>query len=134
MAYFSNHSAQSRFPTTTAAAQSPTATAGSIRPRVPSSRHFSTSLSGSSEERSSSGEKSKPPQAGVSVSSSDENAEVHPLRNTYVRTLARKECRVLTDMSDRWVSWFRQQRAPGNKITNYEEGIKKISAFSSVST
>lgn len=29
--------------------------------------------------------------------------------------------------------WFRQQRAPGNKITNYEEGIKKISAFSSVS-
>lgn len=32
-----------------------------------------------------------------------------------------------------WVFWFRQQRAPGNKITNYEEGIKKISAFSSVS-
>jgi len=31
-----------------------------------------------------------------------------------------------------WVFWFRQQRAPGNKITNYEEGIKKISAFSSV--
>lgn len=32
----------------------------------------------------------------------------------------------------RWVFWFRQQRAPGNKITNYEEGIKKISAFASV--
>ena len=32
----------------------------------------------------------------------------------------------------RWVFWFRQQRAPGNKITNYEEGIKKISPFSSV--
>ncbi|KAG2367974.1 eukaryotic translation initiation factor 4E class II [Suillus spraguei] len=38
---------------------------------------------------------------------------VHPLRNT-------------------WVFWFRQQRAPGNKITNYEEGIKKIASFSSV--
>jgi translation initiation factor 4E len=34
--------------------------------------------------------------------------------------------------SHRWVFWFRQQRAPGNKITNYEEGIKKISAFASV--
>ncbi|KAI9450757.1 translation initiation factor eIF 4e-like domain-containing protein [Russula earlei] len=38
---------------------------------------------------------------------------VHPLRST-------------------WVFWFRQQRAPGNKITNYEEGIKKISSFASV--
>ncbi|KAI0316021.1 translation initiation factor eIF 4e-like domain-containing protein [Amylostereum chailletii] len=38
---------------------------------------------------------------------------VHPLRNT-------------------WVFWFRQQRTPGNKITSYEDGIKKISAFSSV--
>jgi len=32
----------------------------------------------------------------------------------------------------RWVFWFRQQRSPGNKIISYEEGIKKISAFSSV--
>jgi len=31
-----------------------------------------------------------------------------------------------------WVFWFRQQRPPGNKIISYEEGIKKISAFSSV--
>ncbi|EKM81797.1 hypothetical protein AGABI1DRAFT_112041 [Agaricus bisporus var. burnettii JB137-S8] len=38
---------------------------------------------------------------------------VHPLRNT-------------------WVFYFRQQRSPGNKNVNYEEGIKKISAFSSV--
>ncbi|KDR80584.1 hypothetical protein GALMADRAFT_60856 [Galerina marginata CBS 339.88] len=30
-----------------------------------------------------------------------------------------------------WVFWFRQQRAPGNKIISYEEGIKKIAAFSS---
>ena len=43
---------------------------------------------------------------------------------------------VLTDTftggHTRWVFWFRQQRPPGNKITNYEEGIKKISPFSSV--
>jgi len=32
----------------------------------------------------------------------------------------------------RWVFWFRQQRAPGNKNVNYEEGVKKISSFSSV--
>ncbi|KAI0258943.1 translation initiation factor eIF 4e-like domain-containing protein [Gloeopeniophorella convolvens] len=30
-----------------------------------------------------------------------------------------------------WIFWFRQQRAPGNKITNYEEGIKRIAAFAS---
>jgi len=30
------------------------------------------------------------------------------------------------------VFWFRQQRSPGNKIISYEEGIKKITAFSSV--
>jgi len=31
-----------------------------------------------------------------------------------------------------WVFWFRQHRAPGNKIVNYEEGIKKISTFGSI--
>jgi len=31
-----------------------------------------------------------------------------------------------------WVFWFRQQRTPGNKLISYEEGIKKISSFSSV--
>jgi len=39
---------------------------------------------------------------------------LHPLHNT-------------------WVFWFRQQHAPGSKVLNYEEGIKKISSFSSVS-
>lgn len=34
---------------------------------------------------------------------------------------------------DRWIFWFRQQRAPGNKLVSYEEGIKKISTISSVS-
>ncbi|KAF8740734.1 hypothetical protein AX14_007374 [Amanita brunnescens Koide BX004] len=37
----------------------------------------------------------------------------HPLRNT-------------------WIFWFRQQRSPGNKSLNYEEGIRRISSFSSV--
>ncbi|KZV93117.1 eukaryotic translation initiation factor 4E [Exidia glandulosa HHB12029] len=31
-----------------------------------------------------------------------------------------------------WVFWFRQQRAPGNKIINYEEGIKRVASVSSV--
>jgi translation initiation factor 4E len=41
---------------------------------------------------------------------------------------------ILTQSYLSWIFWFRQQRAPGNKITSYEEGIKKISAFSSVSS
>jgi len=36
------------------------------------------------------------------------STQVHPLRIT-------------------WVFWFRQQRTPGNKNVNYEEGIKKDS-------
>ena len=39
---------------------------------------------------------------------------------------------LLLFLSSRWVFWFRQQRTPGNKKVNYEEGIKKIAAFSSV--
>jgi hypothetical protein len=31
-----------------------------------------------------------------------------------------------------WVFWFRQQRTPGNKIVSYEDGIKRVAAFSSV--
>lgn len=38
--------------------------------------------------------------------------DVHPLRTT-------------------WIFFFRMRRAPGDKITSYEEGIKRISAFSS---
>ncbi|KAI0705224.1 translation initiation factor eIF 4e-like domain-containing protein [Cytidiella melzeri] len=114
--YFSNHS-QPRLLSTansssnTASAQSPATppqnptTSG--RARAPSSRHFSTSLSGSGDEKSSS--KEKGPGNGMSIGT----AGVHPLRNT-------------------WVFWYRQQRAPGNKITNYEEGIKKVAEFSSV--
>ncbi|THU86250.1 eukaryotic translation initiation factor 4E [Dendrothele bispora CBS 962.96] len=104
MSYFSNHSAQSRFfanspPSHPQQPQNPS------RSRLPSSKHFSTSVATSSpSDRPASKTKSPSPNGSQSV---------HPLKNT-------------------WVFWFRQQRAPGNKITNYEEGIKKISAFSSV--
>ncbi|KAI0794087.1 eukaryotic translation initiation factor 4E class II [Fomes fomentarius] len=115
--YFSNHS-QSRFlansngnsTTTTATTQSPASAnlPGAARPRVPSSKHFSTFVSTASGD-----EKAQGKDKASGNSSSNGTLSVHPLRNT-------------------WVFWFRQQRAPGNKITNYEEGIKKISAFSSV--
>ncbi|KAI0741622.1 eukaryotic translation initiation factor 4E class II [Daedaleopsis nitida] len=116
--YFSNHS-QSRFlansnntgsqTATTTAAQSPaSANPSGARPRVPSSKHFSTFVSTASGDDKTAGK-----DKAVSNGTSNGNVSVHPLRNT-------------------WVFWFRQQRAPGNKITNYEEGIKKISAFSSV--
>ncbi|CDO69629.1 hypothetical protein BN946_scf184851.g17 [Trametes cinnabarina] len=122
--YFSNHS-QSRFlansapnasstttTTATTTAQSPATPAApatvQARSRVTSSKHFSTSLSNSSADDKAQG---KDKASGNSASNG--SLSVHPLRNT-------------------WVFWFRQQRPPGNKITNYEEGIKKISAFSSV--
>ncbi|KAI0369144.1 eukaryotic translation initiation factor 4E class II [Pilatotrama ljubarskyi] len=123
--YFSNHS-QSRFlanstpnsasttTTTTTTQNAPPATpAAQPRSRVTSSKHFSTFVSSTSGDEKAQG-KDKASGNGTANGS----LSVHPLRNTYVRML--------------WVFWFRQQRAPGNKITNYEEGIKKISAFSSV--
>ncbi|OSX64155.1 hypothetical protein POSPLADRAFT_1045269 [Postia placenta MAD-698-R-SB12] len=111
--YFSNHS-QSRFlansNSTSSATQTTVAPTPSPapRPRVPSSKHFSTSLSTSSADE-------KSPNKDKPSASASRNASpvVHPLRHT-------------------WVFWFRQQRGPGTKITNYEEGIKKVSAFSSV--
>ncbi|KAI0325900.1 eukaryotic translation initiation factor 4E class II [Cubamyces sp. BRFM 1775] len=119
--YFSNHS-QSRFlansnsnststtTTTTTQTAAPAAApmAAQPRSRVTSSKHFSTFVSNTSGDEKSQG---KDKAAGNGASNGA--LSVHPLRNT-------------------WVFWFRQQRAPGNKITNYEEGIKKISAFSSV--
>ncbi|KAG5647431.1 hypothetical protein DXG03_009361 [Asterophora parasitica] len=109
--YFSNHS-QSRFLANSAPANpvSPATTHAPAlqttpRLRLPSSKHFSTSIS-----TTITAERSK---ESPSSTTSPNGTAVHPLRNT-------------------WVFWFRQQRAPGNKITSYEEGIKKISAFSSV--
>ncbi|ESK97783.1 eukaryotic translation initiation factor 4e member 2 [Moniliophthora roreri MCA 2997] len=108
--YFSNHS-QSRFlansvPQYQQQQQSGVGQPATPRSRLPSSKHFSTSVSSSTLERSSSKENNS------SGHGSPSNG-IHPLRNT-------------------WIFWFRQHRAPGNKIINYEEGIKKISAFSSV--
>jgi len=120
--YFSNHS-QSRFLANSNGGQSKdaasatatanagtTATLAAARPRVPSSKHFSTSVS-----TSSSGDEKPPSREKLAGGASNGTLTptVHPLRNT-------------------WVFWFRQHRAPGNKITNYEEGIKKISTFSSI--
>ncbi|KIK79711.1 hypothetical protein PAXRUDRAFT_160531 [Paxillus rubicundulus Ve08.2h10] len=123
--YFSNHSQpQPRFnsqqasnhghsaplvsqqpvlPTVSASAAHVSATLDPARPRLPPSRHFSTSLAIRDPEPAQVKNAGLSPLLGT----------VHPLRNT-------------------WVFWFRQRRAPGNKITNYEEGIKKIASFSSV--
>ncbi|KAF8817496.1 translation initiation factor eIF4e [Phlegmacium glaucopus] len=112
--YFSNHST-SRFlannTSTTTQPQTtshpvPTSNAPPSRARIPSSKHFSTTVNTSQLVAS------KDP-ATASTPSSATSTQVHPLRIT-------------------WVFWFRQQRAPGNKNVNYEEGIKKIAAFSSV--
>ncbi|KAJ7869530.1 translation initiation factor eIF 4e-like domain-containing protein [Mycena leptocephala] len=118
--YFSNHSSQSRFlaiSSSSNAAHSTSSTSSSQSPGVAqpvggqgptakrarsTSKHFSTSVEAHGE-----GRKGEEEEDGAPLPS------VHPLRNT-------------------WVFWFRQQRAPGNKIISYEEGIKRVAAFSSV--
>ncbi|KAH9976065.1 translation initiation factor eIF 4e-like domain-containing protein [Russula compacta] len=121
--YFSNLSStstQSRFlsnkdkdssqvSSTTVVSTTPGSSFSGVTPppsRVPS-KHFSTTLS--DEQKGTSVREKSPAASSPALPASS----VHPLRST-------------------WVFWFRQQRAPGNKITNYEEGIKKISAFASV--
>lgn len=110
--YFSNHSqpGHTRFSTQTQTQSQPQPTVppqqqpvSESRPRPPVSRHFSTSLATRDPE----------PAQAKHAGYSPLPATVHPFRHT-------------------WVFWFRQQRAPGNKITNYEEGIKKVASFSSV--
>ncbi|KAI9461414.1 translation initiation factor eIF4e [Boletus coccyginus] len=101
--YFSNHS-QPQTRLSSQQSQHTTASSQQDPPRrLPASRHFSTSLANRDPE----------PALTKTTGSSPPSGTVHPLRNT-------------------WVFWFRQQRAPGNKITNYEEGIKKVASFSSV--
>ncbi|KAK7687811.1 hypothetical protein QCA50_009030 [Cerrena zonata] len=107
--YFSNHS-QSRFLANSAPGTG-TSSATTATPQTPTTPNPPTPHKAarfSSDEKSNAKEKT-----GVVGGGSVNGASVHPLKNT-------------------WVFWFRQHRAPGNKITNYEEGIKKISAFSSV--
>ncbi|KAJ7662866.1 translation initiation factor eIF 4e-like domain-containing protein [Mycena rosella] len=112
MSYFSNHSSQSRFLAISASSSSPavltTAPAEAPAQSQPqrarsTSKHFSTSVEAHAHAH---GEGREAEESVVSPT-------VHPLRNT-------------------WVFWFRQQRAPGNKILSYEEGIKRVAAFSSV--
>ncbi|KAG6898587.1 hypothetical protein C0993_005855 [Termitomyces sp. T159_Od127] len=108
--YFSNHS-QSRFLANSASSQPQSITSQQSnsqltapRSRLPSSKHFSTSvLTVATAERTKESSQNN---------TSPRSTAVHPLRNT-------------------WIFWFRQQRTPGNKTINYEDGIKKISAFSS---
>ncbi|KAJ7247371.1 translation initiation factor eIF4e [Mycena rebaudengoi] len=111
MSYFSNQSSQSRFlaiSSQAAAVQQPASappppqSAPAGQRARSTSKHFSTSVDAHRDAASGDGEEDVYP-----------HPDVHPLRNT-------------------WVFWFRQQRAPGNKIISYEEGIKRISAFSSV--
>ena len=135
--YFSNHS-QSRFLANSAttnqansaansqAHNSPSTPTSAVasRSRLPSSKHFSTTVN-----TTLSSERSKESSPGTS---SPNALAVHPLRNTYVRTLFCVDPVLGIQFMHRWIFWFRQQRTPGNKIVSYEEGIKKISAFSSV--
>ncbi|KAJ6622278.1 translation initiation factor eIF 4e-like domain-containing protein [Mycena sp. CBHHK59/15] len=108
MSYFSNHSSQSRFLaiSANAAPTAPTSNPHSVHAPATrarsTSKHFSTSVAAAAADE---------PKA--KDSEDDVRDAVHPLRNT-------------------WVFWFRQQRAPGNKIISYEEGIKRVAAFSSV--
>jgi translation initiation factor 4E len=115
--YYSNHS---RLPSgadaparATAGAQARSAAPDPPRPRaMPSSRHFSTSV-----------EPARPPGA-------DGGPGVHPLRTTCVPCpRPRDRSRHLRPRS--WVFWYRQQRAPGDKIRDYEEGLRRIGAVSS---
>ncbi|KAF7309261.1 Translation initiation factor eIF4e [Mycena indigotica] len=105
--YFSNHSNQSRFlAISQASSTTTTATATVPAPAPPAQK---TTRRSTSKHFSTSVDTHHQD----SGSSSPATPIVHPLRNT-------------------WVFWFRQQRSPGNKLLDYEEGIKKIASFASV--
>ncbi|KAJ6553077.1 translation initiation factor eIF 4e-like domain-containing protein [Mycena capillaripes] len=131
--YFSNHSSQSRFLAISAASAASANTSShpsSVNPAsvntasappttlhkqtVPgraraTSKHFSTSVAGEERKGGALREEEEVALGDLEVP----RVTVHPLRNT-------------------WLFWFRQQRAPGNKLLSYEEGIKRVAAFSSV--
>ncbi|KAJ7854041.1 hypothetical protein B0H14DRAFT_3652111 [Mycena olivaceomarginata] len=125
--YFSNHSAHSRFLAISASASSSATSPPAALPQAPNStpttasnaqiagkapggwarstsKHFSTSVEAHGHGHGHGDEE----EDGAAPLPS-----VHPLRNT-------------------WVFRFRQQRTPGNKIVSYEDGIKRVAAFSSV--
>ena len=77
-------------PAAAATAQNSPAPLGG-RPRAPSSRHFSTSLSASSGD-----EKVLTKEKGAATALANGTIVVHPLRNTYVRNNTTRPERVLT--------------------------------------
>jgi hypothetical protein len=98
--YFSNHSA-SRFlansshaSSTATATQSSTAASQTAqpspgpRPRIPSSKHFSTTVNTSQPTVSKDSTASSTPSSATAI-------QVHPLRNTYVRIHSRVDDRIL---------------------------------------
>jgi translation initiation factor 4E len=120
--YFSSNHTTSRFlASNSPAAQPPATQPPPPRVRAPSSKHFSTSIP----------PPDRAPAALASAGPAGPPPAVHPLRNTYVCLLLLPPPQPCLTPA-RWVFYFRQQRTPGNKNVNYEEGIKKISAFSSV--
>ncbi|KAG8931445.1 hypothetical protein FRC02_002724 [Tulasnella sp. 418] len=139
MSYFSNHSqhsissdtSNSPATTTTATVQRPRAQQSSSSLRS-TSKHFSLSVSNAN---SSNGinntgdnqkDKSTSPSngggTGASAASGGGTGTAGPVGPKMTGP---------TPLRCTWVFWFRQQRAPG-KTANYEEGIKKVAAFSSV--
>ncbi|KXN92654.1 Eukaryotic translation initiation factor 4E type 2 [Leucoagaricus sp. SymC.cos] len=106
--YFNSNHTTSRFLASNQSNPQPAPSAPASAPqrsRAPASKHFSTSVNNVNQ--------ADRPANAASSAGNGAAAVVHPLRNT-------------------WVFWFRQQRSPGSKNVNYEEGIKKITAFSSV--
>ncbi|KAJ7201774.1 translation initiation factor eIF 4e-like domain-containing protein [Mycena haematopus] len=114
--YFSNHSSQSRFLAISASSSS-SSSAPASNAALPTTTSSSAAAPAASQPRSTS--KHFSTSVALAADPHHEGGEepdgggVHPLRTT-------------------WVFWFRQQRAPGNKIVSYEEGIKRVAAFSSV--
>ncbi|KAJ7114861.1 translation initiation factor eIF 4e-like domain-containing protein [Mycena epipterygia] len=115
MSYFSNHSSQSRFLAISSSSTSAASSSGTPPPSQAAPQSHPTPGQPQGRARSTSKHFSTSVEAheGRESDEDEQIPNVHPLRNT-------------------WVFWFRQQRAPGNKIISYEEGIKRVAAFSSV--
>ncbi|KAF6761510.1 translation initiation factor eIF4e [Ephemerocybe angulata] len=132
--YFSNHSVSSRFPASPATTSNPsqpaptpsqpTTPAATQRSRLPSSKHFSTSLSN--------GERSKSKDSSE-TSSAVSTPKVHPLRNTYVRTPSNTHGLASLQLFSTDGSFGSASNdRPGTKSLIMRRGFKKISAFGSV--
>ncbi|KAJ7674466.1 translation initiation factor eIF4e [Mycena olivaceomarginata] len=112
--YFSNHSAPSRFLAISA---------GSSFCHVPARRrtgdiHIHFEFDGVQRADSGSGE-------GTGRASALDRRIAMGTGTTMRRRTVRRRCRA-------WVFWFRQQRTQGKKIVSFEDGIKRVAAFSSI--